>query len=83
LDESGEEVADRPAVALLAGPRAQPAWALWQEEKFTFKGIRPGKYRLITVERVDQFDQAKLFAQAAEIEVKPGDRIAKDLTYAK
>jgi hypothetical protein len=43
------------------------------------KGIRPGKYRLIAVPDSDDFDTGKLFEAAEEIEVRPGERITKDL----
>ncbi|HWE51167.1 MAG TPA: carboxypeptidase-like regulatory domain-containing protein [Bryobacteraceae bacterium] len=51
-------------------------------EKFTYHGLRPGRYRLIAVDG-QQFtgefdDPAAAFRIAAEIEIHEGDRITKD-----
>ena len=59
--------------------------------KYTLKAIRPGKYRLFAVDTLALFSSAgdtdhdddealkTLFNSAEEIEIKPGDRIVKDL----
>jgi hypothetical protein len=57
------------------------------EGKYSFKAIRPGKYRVFAIEppafdaREDVIKQA--FNKAEEIEIKEGDRIAKDLKVAE
>ena len=61
--------------------------------KYSIKAIRPGKYRLFAVDWLalaasagdtngdDEDEMTKtLFNSAEEIEIKPGDRIVKDLT---
>jgi hypothetical protein len=56
-----------------------------EDGKYSFHGIRPGKYRLLAI---DQFrspnidkpeDVKKLAAAAEEFEIKAGDRITKDI----
>ena len=59
--------------------------------KYTLQAIRPGKYRLFAVDTLALFSSAgdtdhdddealkTLFNSAEEIEIKPGDRIVKDL----
>ena len=59
--------------------------------KYMLKAIRPGKYRLFAVDALALFSSAgdtdhdddealkTLFNSAQEIEIKPGDRIVKDL----
>jgi hypothetical protein len=52
---------------------------------YAFKGLRPGKYRVLAVDmlRVSgsgaQAAQLKLIEQGEEIEIKEGDRIDKEL----
>ncbi len=52
-------------------------------EKFTYSGIRPGKYRLVAVDARefagDRERLKELFLRAPEIEIHEGDRIAKDI----
>jgi hypothetical protein len=76
----GEEPAGA-AVLLFASPK-EVNLAYPGEDNYIFKGVRPGKYRLIAAQVDDDTDKEKLFAAAEEIEVRPGDRITKDLTYA-
>ena len=58
------------------------------EGKYSFKSIRPGKYHLFVVDPLrsgiadDSEALHKLFAAAEEIEIKEGDRIAKDMKLA-
>jgi hypothetical protein len=47
--------------------------------KYAFRGIRPGKYRLAAWPAGEEFDLAKVFAAGEEIELRPGDRVEKDL----
>jgi hypothetical protein len=57
--------------------------------KFDFKGNRPGKYRIGAIDALqimsanggppDQEILDKLFASGEEIELKPGDRVVKNL----
>jgi protocatechuate 3,4-dioxygenase beta subunit len=61
------------------------------EGKYTIKAIRPGKYRLFAIDALSLFSSATdrdpdddevmktFFNSAEEIEIKPGDRIVKDL----
>jgi hypothetical protein len=60
-----------------------------RDGKYSFKAVRPGKYRIFAVDIVASMaafmgDEGnamkKLFDAAEEIEVKDGDRISKDLT---
>jgi len=50
---------------------------------FTFKGIRPGKYRIISADAFqvqDALTELKaLFARAPEIEIKEGDRLKREV----
>ena len=59
--------------------------------KYSFKGIRPGKYRLVAIDVAETMqafsgDQdndeimQRLFEASEEIQVKEGDRISKDVT---
>jgi hypothetical protein len=54
--------------------------------KYTFHGVRPGKYRILAVDAFHAPDIAKaevvkkLVAGLPEFEVKEGDRISKDVT---
>ena len=83
LDKDGEESAEHTTVVLLADPKAKAEWPSWNDGRFTFHGIRPGKYRLIAVLRNGDFNPEAAFAKGEDIEVKAGDRIVKDVTYAK
>lgn len=58
--------------------------------KYSFKGIRPGKYRLVAVDLAEMMQafsgdgqaentMQRLFDAGEEIEIKDGDRITKDL----
>jgi hypothetical protein len=53
-------------------------------EKFKYTGLRPGKYRLIAIDARKSSAEPEgfevLFPDAPEIEVREGDRIARDVT---
>ena len=57
--------------------------AVPEHGKYSFQGVRPGKYRLIAAPADGDSDTAKLYDTAEEIEVKPGVRITKDLANEK
>jgi hypothetical protein len=92
LDKDGERLANSIATAYLLQTPAVTGQEhqahVTPEGKYSFKGIRPGKYRLFVVDplrsgiarEADAFK--KLFAAAEEIEIKEGDRIAKDVKLA-
>jgi hypothetical protein len=63
---------------------------LVHDGKFSFQGIRPGKYRLLAMSWTDlqpyhrtnvNEDEVmqRLFEAGEEIELKPGDHISKDI----
>jgi hypothetical protein len=90
LDKDGEP-AGSVGIFLLADPKEIKGAVGGDVEdgKYSFKGVRPGKYRLFALDYAHlpddtdlaRFEEAmqKLFAAAEEFEVRPGDRIAKDL----
>ena len=79
LDKDGAELGDGVNVMLLADPEEVMQTAKSEGGKYILQGICPGKYRLIAVEVSEGSDIGKLFDAAEEIEVRPGDRITKDL----
>jgi hypothetical protein len=92
LDKDGEPVVGLVMVFFGTDVKhlEQETPARTSDEKFTLKGIRPGKYRLIAVD-VTQMMQTfsgdgeeestmqRLFDAAEEIEIKEGDRLTKDV----
>jgi hypothetical protein len=52
-------------------------------EKFSFSGLRPGRYRLIATDArqspVSVQELKALFPKAPEIEIREGDRVARDV----
>jgi hypothetical protein len=52
---------------------------------YSFKGVRPGKYRLIALNPLDMnFDEEstwfkKLFDRGEEVELTEGDRVTRDV----
>jgi len=91
LDKDGEAPAVPLGIFLLADPKEIKGATSTELEdgKYSFKGVRPGKYRLFALDYAllpEDSDTAqreetmqKLFAAAEEIEVRAGDRITKDL----
>jgi len=93
LGDDGEPAQGPAVVWLVTDPKhlddETPARA--SGGKYSFKAIRPGKYRILAID-VAELMQAvgadgnddelnrKLFDAAEEIEVKDGDRISKDIT---
>lgn len=90
LDKDGEPLGAVPAmVILVADPKEmdlERSLKMVKDGTYRFQGIRPGKYRLLAFD-ADQFGWGpdflemakKLAAPAEEIEIKEGDRQAKDL----
>ena len=92
LDMDGElDTSPLARVFLLADAKEIPAayGTLLEGGKYTVKGIRPGKYRLFACDATQlacgfdanerQSTLRKLFSMAEEMEIRPGDRIVKDL----
>jgi hypothetical protein len=89
LDEKGERVLTPMAMVwLVQDPKDLPQDSpqrVTPDGKYTFHGVRPGKYRLFAVDvfRMAVSDTVetlrKLAGRGEEIEVKEGDRIGKDL----
>ena len=92
VDKDGEPVVGLVMVFFGTDPKHmdQENTARTSDGNYSFKGIRPGKYRMIAVD-VAEMMQAfsgdgeeenttqRLFDAAEEIEIKEGDRIAKDV----
>lgn len=94
LDQSGEPVGVVPVMVLLvADPKdidLERSLKMAEDGTYRFQGIRPGKYRLLAVDRFLFGDGSerleavkKLAAAAEEIEIKEGDRKVKDLKLVK
>jgi len=92
LDKNGEPVGAEPVmVFLIADPNDinfERSLKESEDGAYRLQGIRPGKYRLVALDRLDfaavdshEFEETiKKFATAAEeIEIKEGDRKVKDL----
>jgi hypothetical protein len=87
LGEDGEPLHIPFAFVILAAKaeeiNAEGLKLVEAEAKFKFSGIRPGKYRLIAFHPPQfdgDFDAIKaMFPKAPEIEIREGDRIAKDV----
>jgi hypothetical protein len=93
LDEKGERMLTPLAMVMLVQD-PKDVQSLVQDStqrvppdgKYSFKGVRPGKYRLLAVDafRLAGNDDSmetirKLVERGEEIELKEGDRIAKDV----
>jgi len=90
LDKDGEPLGAVPAMVLLvADPKEidlERALKTVEDGTYRFQAIRPGKYRLLAFDPGQLADGAdflesvkKLAAAAEEIEIREGDRKAKDL----
>jgi hypothetical protein len=93
LDKDGHPEVSPLAVVFLATDAKQmlkeSAISRTGDGKYDFKGNRPGKYRIVAIDALrlvsanggtpEQETMDKLFAMAEEIELKPGDRVVKDL----
>jgi hypothetical protein len=92
LDKDGEPLANGLAIVYLQQAPTETSQEhmarVTPEGKYSFKSIRPGTYRLFVVDplRSGMADGSealdKLFAAGEEIEIKEGDRIAKDMKLA-
>lgn len=90
LDKNGEPVVAVPvSVLLVADPKEidlERSLKTVKDGSYSFRGIRPGKYRLLAFDPDQLADVpdsletvGKLAAAAEEIEIKEGDRKVKDL----
>ena len=89
-NEKGDPPAGDLGVFLMAGPKdVKSSEPEVQNGKYGLTGVPPGRYRLVALnygpaaldlDAVER-DEAlrKLFAAAEEFEIKPGDRLTKDL----
>jgi len=88
LDENGEPMLTPLAMVMLVQDPKDfqdvSTKSVTPDGKYTFNGVRPGKYRLLAVDNFRNVNDTletlrKLAARGAEIEFKEGDRIHKDL----
>ena len=89
LDENGERLLTPMAMVwLVQDPKDLPqdsSQRVTPEGKYSFHGVRPGKYRLFAVDALrfsgaDPMERlSKLAGRGEEIEIKEGDRIEKNL----
>ena len=93
LDKDGEPAVGLITVFIGTDPKHidEENAARTTDGKYSFKAIRPGKYRLLAIDLAEMLQvftgggneeetMEKLFDAAEEIEVKEGDRISKDVT---
>ena len=92
LDKDGEPAMGLIMVLLVTGPKDvdENSANRVSDGKYSFKGIRPGKYRLFALDVLELIagfaggDDAEFikpfFDAAEEIEIKDGDSISKDIT---
>ena len=79
-------IADGLGFVLLLSPGSEERSELWRaaaiepDGAYRFRGIAPGRYRLFVMGHPGEASLSDLIARAQTIEVKEGDRIAKDLT---
>jgi hypothetical protein len=91
LDAEGNKLLTPIAmIALIKGPNPEDLTQaeVTPDSRYSFKALRPGKYRIIGINPFDQAIDtngdartmlAKLSARGEEIEINEGDRIAKDV----
>ena len=91
VDKDGEPMTSDVTIYLVADHKTIKEASLTELEdgKFSLSGIRPGKYRLFAVDFSQLSDDSdtverdamieRLLEAAEEIEIRPGERIAKDL----
>jgi hypothetical protein len=77
LDADGDPEG-RGYVALMTGAKSGHRTAYLEDGTYTFTGVRPGKYRLVAQTDTGEASETQ-FDAAEEIEIKPGDRIVKDV----
>jgi hypothetical protein len=96
LDKDGDKLLNRIAYVLLVDDPAKvhgpfdPDYmtSVTPEGQYTFKGVRPGKYRLVAIDALHTASNEKpeilktLAGKAEEFEIKEGARITKDLKVA-
>jgi hypothetical protein len=93
LGKDGEPAMGLLMVLLAATPKEidENNASRTSDGKYSFKGIRPGKYHLIALDMLEMImasfaggDEEEvmksLFDAAEEVEIKEGDRISKDIT---
>jgi hypothetical protein len=88
LDKNGQPLGDTLAIVILAPDLDRIQFdqnGLVKAGKYSLKGIRPGKYLLFAIDAFrsgpanSPEDLRRLAAAAEKIEIKPGDRIVKDI----
>ena len=88
LDSEGNRLLTPLAmVGLMRGPNSSDVdtTEVTPDSRYSFKAVRPGKYRLISLNPFDMNidDESiwftKLFQRGEEIEIKEGDRLIKDV----
>ena len=89
VDTEGQAVQTPAVVHLMAEGKVKYVTGVSGGNKFVIQGIRPGKYRLIAIDRLDQFQfqgiegLKALAAEAPEIEIREGDLLVRDLTLMR
>ncbi|MEO8371862.1 MAG: carboxypeptidase-like regulatory domain-containing protein [Candidatus Solibacter sp.] len=88
-DKEGQPLGNTPSIVILTADREHivPSQDGIVKEggKYNFKNIRPGKYWLFAIDAFrsglsnNEEDFKRLATAAEEIEIKPGEKIAKDL----
>jgi len=96
LDKDGDKLLNRIAYVLLVDDPAKAHLPLDRdymtsvtpEGQYSFKGVRPGKYRLVAIDAVHSAGNDKpeilktLAEKAEEFEIKEGARLTRDLKVA-
>jgi len=81
--KASSEDGESKVVYLLADAKTVTQSAFVADGRYALKRIVPRKYRLAIAPTGDEVDVAALFAAAEEIDLKPGDRVVKDLGDAR
>ena len=89
VDKDGGVLASAPALVILTADREHivpnPDGIVKEGGKYSLKNIRPGKYWLFAIDAFrsgasnNEEDFKRIAAAAEEIEIKPGDKITKDI----
>ena len=89
VDTEGQAEQTPSLVHLMAEGKVKYATGVSGGNKFVIQGIRPGKYRLLAIDRLDQFQfqgtegLKALAGEAPEIEIREGDLIVRNLTLMR
>jgi hypothetical protein len=89
VDKDGQPLGNSPSIVILTADRdhivPNQDGIVKEGGKYSLKNIRPGKYWLFAVDAFrsgpsnGEEDFKRIAAAAEEIEIKPGDKIAKDI----